>query len=70
MIYTTALDVLPIIDLEQVLQTPVGISPIEVGEIYQRFSSPEKGWVENIIKLSVPFLLESRQGVTFTVGAR
>jgi hypothetical protein len=30
----------------------------------------EKGWVENIIKLSVPLLLEARQGATFTVGAR
>jgi hypothetical protein len=45
-------------------------APPQVGDIYQRFSSVERGWVENIIRLSVPLLLEARQGVTFTVGAR
>lgn len=32
--------------------------PLQVGNIYQRFSDVEEGLVENIIQLSVPFLLE------------
>ena len=32
--------------------------PVQIGNIYQQFSSPEEGEVRNIIKLSVPLLLE------------
>lgn len=35
-----------------------GLLPLHVGNIYQRFSDVEEGLVENIIQLSVPFLLE------------
>lgn len=63
-----------------VLQTPiVGLDlpdiaglppPVKVGNVYQRFSSVERGIVENIIELSIPFVLEQDKGVTFTVEAR
>ncbi len=33
-------------------------APLRVGDIFQRFSGPEEGRVENIIKFSIPFLLE------------
>jgi hypothetical protein len=62
------------------LQTPiVGLDlpdiaglppPVKVGNVYQRFSSVERGIVENIIEFSVPFLLEQDKGCTFTVEAR
>ena len=32
--------------------------PVQIGNIYQQFSSPEVGEVRNIIKLSVPLLLQ------------
>ena len=32
--------------------------PVQIGNIYQHFSSPDVGEVRNIIKLSVPLLLE------------
>ena len=32
-----------------------------MGDIYQRFSGPEEGRVENIIKFSIPFILEQGQ---------
>ncbi len=34
------------------------LSPLRVGPIYQEFSSTAVGRVDNIIQLSVPFLLE------------
>lgn len=33
-------------------------APVRIGNIYQRFGSLESGLCENIIKASVPFLLE------------
>jgi hypothetical protein len=44
--------------------------PVKVGNVYQRFSSVERGIVENIIEFSVPLLLEQDKGCTFTVEAR
>jgi hypothetical protein len=43
-----------------------------VGPIFQRFTSPVdgEGKVDNVIQLSVPFLLEQDTGVTITVQAR
>lgn len=41
-----------------------------MGDIYQRFSTPEKGVVENIIELGSPFLLVDRRSLTITVEAR
>ena len=46
----------PIVQLEQ-----VPFAPLRVGDIYQRFSGPAEGRVENIIKFSIPFLLEQGQ---------
>lgn len=60
---------IPIVALN--VQLPFGIpAPVEVGNIFQRFSSVSQGHVENIIEFSIPFLLEQQRGVTFTVGAR
>jgi hypothetical protein len=66
--------------LSQNTQTPiVGLdlpdfgplpAPVKVGGVYQRFSSVERGIVENIIEFSIPFLLEQDKGCTFTVEAR
>ncbi|MEW5304314.1 MAG: hypothetical protein WDW36_006932 [Sanguina aurantia] len=70
LLFTTANDVLPILSSEYVLANPFGPPPVQVGEIYQRFSSPEEGVVENIICLGVPFFLEDKNSITFTVGAR
>lgn len=63
-----------------VLQTPIvaldlpdiaGLPPpVKVGNVYQRFSSVERGIVENIIEFSIPLLLEQDKGCTFTVEAR
>lgn len=44
--------------------------PVRVGNVYQRFSSVERGIVENIIEFSIPLLLEDSKGCTFTVEAR
>ncbi len=61
---------LPILEAESRLAPPIGPSPLQVGNIYQRFSSVEEGVVENIIELSTPFLLQERNGITVTVKAR
>ncbi|KAG2496122.1 hypothetical protein HYH03_005725 [Edaphochlamys debaryana] len=71
LIYTTANDVLPILEAEFRL----GFGPLqslfnlpralEVGGIFQSFSSPEEGVVENIIEFSTP-----AGSCVFTVGAR
>lgn len=44
----------------------------QVGNIYQRFTSPQdgSGKVENIIELGAPFFLEGKKGITITVEAR
>ncbi|KAK9803260.1 hypothetical protein WJX72_001611 [[Myrmecia] bisecta] len=64
LIYTTALDVVPLLGF-----TDGNLLPLRVGDIYQRFSSVATGRVENIIKLSVPFLLKEGEGATVVVGA-
>jgi hypothetical protein len=48
------------------------LSPLHVGDIYQRFSGPDAGTVQNVIEFSVPSLLSSRPAVsgTFVVDAR
>jgi hypothetical protein len=47
-------------------------SPLHVGDIYQRFSGPDAGTVQNVIEFSVPSLLSTRPAVsgTFVVDAR
>ncbi|GLC59561.1 hypothetical protein PLESTB_001500500 [Pleodorina starrii] len=70
LLYTTASDVLPILEAEYWLSPgPFGQfgipRPLEVGNIYQRFTSPEEGVVENIINFKTP-----ATSLTFTVGAR
>lgn len=46
--------------------------PLHVGDIYQRFSSPADGTVQNIIKFSVPSLFSSQPALSaaFVVDAR
>lgn len=61
---------LPILEIESRLGNPFGPTPIQIGNIYQRFTSVEEGVVENLIQFGVPFLLEDRNSVTFTVGAK
>jgi len=71
--YTTAPDVLSLFDLER-----LPLSPVRVGDIYQRYSAttPEggsgerSGSVENIVKLSLPPFTVANDGLTFTVAAR
>lgn len=43
--------------------------PVSVGAIYQQFSSPEMGSVQNIIKLGVDNVFEN-EGITLTVQAK
>lgn len=52
------------------LKLPFLPSPVQVGNIYQRFSSVEEGVVENLIELSTPLLLQEGNGITVTVKAR
>ncbi|DBA95563.1 TPA: hypothetical protein ACH3X3_013416 [Trebouxia sp. C0006] len=52
LIYTTALDVAPLV------RPADTFSPVRIGNVYQRFGSLESGLCQNIIKASVPFLLE------------
>jgi|LauGreStaDraftv2_3_1035109.scaffolds.fasta_scaffold165813_1 hypothetical protein len=61
---------IPILEAESRLMPLIGPSPVQVGEIYQRFSNVEEGIVENIIQLSTPWLLRPRDGFTVTVKAR
>eukprot|EP00798_Chlamydomonas_sp_ICE-L_P011599 gene11599-34303_t len=68
LLYTTANDVLPVLASESVLKPLIGAGPVQVGEIYQVFSSVEEGEVENLIKLSTPFLLKERDGITVTIS--
>lgn len=59
---------LPILGLDVPL--PRGLaSPIQVGDIFQRFSSPEEGIVQNIIEFSIAPLLKDKSGATLTVTA-
>lgn len=37
---------------------PNPFAPVRIGNVYQRFGSLESGLCQNIIKASVPFLLE------------
>jgi hypothetical protein len=71
LIYTTATDVLPILEAEFRFGlgpfSGFGLPrPLRVGNIYQRFTSPEQGVVENIINFETPLL----DSIVFTVGAR
>lgn len=68
--YTNAQDVIPILDAPYLLANPFGPNILEVGDIYQRFSSTSQGWVENVINLSVAGLLMPKKGITITVGAK
>jgi len=62
--YTTAQDVIPILAADD-------NSPLRIGIIYQRFTSPDegRGSVDNIIQAGIPFLLQDSDGVTITVQA-
>ncbi|DBA86378.1 TPA: hypothetical protein ACH3X2_005606 [Trebouxia sp. C0005] len=64
LIYTTALDVAPLV------RPADTFSPVRIGNVYQRFGTLESGLCQNIIKASVPFLLEEGDGVTFCVGVK
>ena len=57
LIYTTAPDVKPLLFSERPL-------PFQVGNIYQEFSSVERGEVQNIIEFRVPLLLREGEGHT------
>lgn len=61
---------LPILEAPMRLKLPFLPSPVQVGNIYQRFSSVEEGVVENLIELSTPLLLQEGNGLTVTVKAR
>ncbi|GFR39645.1 hypothetical protein Agub_g111 [Astrephomene gubernaculifera] len=70
LIYTTARDVLPILEAEYRLSpgplSGIGLPrPLEIGNIYQRFTNPELGVVENIIDITA-----FGSSLSFTVGAR
>lgn len=56
LLYTTAPDVLPL-----VVPATIPLVP-RAGRIYQRFSSLEEGRVENVIKVTVPGLLDPNDG--------
>ncbi|KAF8065869.1 PAP10 [Scenedesmus sp. PABB004] len=66
--YTTAADVVPIVGLGDAPHLPRGLpAPLRVGGVFQRFSPPGEGRVENIIQFTLPGTEEN--GLTFTVGA-
>lgn len=61
---------LPILNLPDSKATSVAWPlPLQVGSIFQRFSSVEEGKIQNIIRWGVPFLLDD-EGVTLTVNAK
>lgn len=74
LLYTTASDVVPILESETRLSLPLlGVPPVRVGNIYQEFSAVDDegvGRISNIIELGVPYLLAEKKGVTITVQAR
>ncbi|KAF8058297.1 PAP10 [Scenedesmus sp. PABB004] len=66
--YTTAADVVPIVGLGEAPHLPGGLpAPLRVGGVFQRFSPPGEGRVENVIQFTLPGTEEN--GLTFTVGA-
>lgn len=67
-IYTTAPDVAPILGAGGNAQI-LGLLPLQTGKIFQRFSSIAVGTVDNIIQLSIPFLLQPDKGITLRVQA-
>lgn len=70
LVYTTAADVVPIVGFDLSSALPPGLPAPVVGDVYQHFSSPEEGRVENIIEFSLPPLTEpGSPGLVFTVGA-
>jgi hypothetical protein len=64
LIYTTALDVLPLVAAPSI---PFP-QPVQIGSIYQQFSTVGAGEVQNIIKVTLPFLTQE-EGVTLRVKA-
>jgi len=60
LVWTTADDVKPLIAAAR-----LPFAPVQVGDIFQRFSSPQAGRVQNIIRLRAPGLSDQ----TFTVDA-
>lgn len=71
LVYTSAQDVLIILEAEYRFKPLFGPRLLEVGDIYQRFTSPDEGVVENIIEAGIlPGGLLEEKGVTFTVGAK
>lgn len=65
LLYTTASDVLPLV------RGPPSLfqSSARIGNIYQRFSTPEIGKVENIIEATVTLPLLPSVGLVFVVAA-
>lgn len=55
LVYTSAPDVAPL----TVSNSFSNLLPVQVGDIYQEFSSVASGQVKNIITFAVPGLLES-----------
>jgi hypothetical protein len=45
-------------------------APLQVGNIYQNFSDPDTGIVQNIIEFGVWPWTREQDGITFTVEAR
>jgi len=71
LVWTTAVDVVPIVGLDLARLLPAGLpAPVVVGDVFQRFSSVEEGLVENVIEFGLPPFTDERRGVTFTVCAR
>jgi len=68
LLYTSAPDVTGLVARPPDLPFNLPL-PFTVGDVFQRFSSPGEGVVENIIKLGFPFALEPENGATFTVRA-
>ncbi|KAK9809476.1 hypothetical protein WJX73_001462 [Symbiochloris irregularis] len=68
-IYTTAPDVAPLIGAGSNAQITSVLAPFRTGRIFQRFSSVAVGTVDNIIQLTIPFLLQPEGGITLRVAA-
>lgn len=59
---------LTVVLLQAPLVTPSSpFSPVRIGNIYQKFGSLESGLCQNIIKASVPFVLEEGMS-TYATG--
>lgn len=69
LLYSTALDVAPLMDDMRREHAFLPLQP-RVSGVFQRFTSPEEGVIQNIIQLGDGVILEKKKGATFIVNTK